>query len=574
MSMMRTMSEEPPFAQLAEQQLQRHFGLSSFRLGQAAVIESVMAGRNALVVMPTGAGKSLCYQLPAAMLPGVTLVVSPLISLMKDQVAQLSAKGISATYINSTLTDFERQERIRGLKAGQYKLVYVAPERFRSLSFLELVAQCGVELFAIDEAHCISQWGHDFRPDYALLGKVRKRLRPPRTVALTATATPEVQGDIARSLLLKDPQIFVAGFDRPNLLLDVRPVKGEAERREICAEMAEMHAGGIIYCSTRKAAEALHDWLKRRTRTCVLYHAGLEDDARHRAQDTFMAKEGAVAVATNAFGMGIDKPDIRYVIHAQIPRAVEAYYQEIGRAGRDGKPASATLLFNHADVYSQERLIHLNYPSESLLADAWRALSSGSVSEGGSRALADYLGAKEPEAAAALRLFEKAGALRPLRAVEFRELNLDMAQQRALERRALSLLKRMTDYAYARKCRRAFLLRYFGDKPPSDNCGKCDVCTRGTEPLRATPKPKLLPPPPVAHSELAEMELRRFRKSQSAELSVPAYRIFSDATLLELARALPLDRNAFLAVKGAGPLTWEKFGAKVVEISQLARSAR
>ena len=230
---------------LPREALKRHFGLSDFRPGQADVVDSVISGRNTVVVMPTGAGKSLCYQLPATMLDGVTLVVSPLISLMKDQVDALEARGVKATYINSSLGDSERAERQRALAAGAYKLVYVAPERFRSEAFLSALTQAQLSLFAVDEAHCISQWGHDFRPDYALLGQVRKRLRPPRTVALTATATPEVRDDIVRVLLMKDPHVSVAGFDRPNLFLEVLPVSGDADKQKAAYALSKEGSGVI-----------------------------------------------------------------------------------------------------------------------------------------------------------------------------------------------------------------------------------------------------------------------------------------------------------------------------------------
>ncbi|WP_342380169.1 RecQ family ATP-dependent DNA helicase [Myxococcus stipitatus] len=408
---MRAMPLALPYLEQAQQGLVRHFGLAQFRPGQAEVISTVLSGRNTVVVMPTGAGKSLCYQLPATLLPGLTLVVSPLIALMKDQVEQLTARGISATFINSSLSDLERAERMRRLRAGEYKLLYVAPERFRSASFCQTLTDVGVDLFAVDEAHCISQWGHDFRPDYAQLGQVRKRLRPPRTVALTATATPEVRADIVRVLLMKEPREFAMGFDRPNLFLGKQEVGGDSDRHEACARLAALGGSGIIYCSTRRASEGVFSELHGRGVKAVLYHAGMDDDARRRAQDTFMSTKDAVAVATNAFGMGIDKPDIRFVAHANIPRAVEAYYQEIGRAGRDGGDARAVLLFNHADVYTQERLIQGNHPSEAVLADVWGVLQSVEEFERGVHVLAGMVNASEFEVSAAVRIFERAGKL-------------------------------------------------------------------------------------------------------------------------------------------------------------------
>ena len=635
------------------------FGLEEFRPGQAEVISAVLSGRNAVVVMPTGAGKSLCYQLPAMLVPGLTLVISPLVALMKDQVEQLTARGIPATLINSTLSDAERAERIRKMKDGAYRLVYVAPERFKSPSFVEALAECRVELFAVDEAHCISQWGHDFRPDYAALGRVRKRLRPPRTIALTATATPEVREDIVRVLLLKDPQVFVAGFDRPNLFLQVVPVSGDEGRRQVCLTRIRQGGSGIIYCSTRKSAESLHRWLSQQGVKPLLYHAGMDEQDRRKAQEAFMGSADAVAIATNAFGMGIDKRDLRFVIHAQIPRAVEAYYQEIGRAGRDGAEADVTLLFNHADVFTQQRMIQSSHPSEAVFADVWNALQAEPSFDRGLGALAAQVGSSEFEVSAVLRLFERerliergvrgegdyevallphadeasptsedaravlqalrswvpqdatwtgalrllsaradlpeartrhgltllersgairlrrpfsGRAIRPMVEVAFHALGFDLEKVRETERRALLLLRRMTDYAYAERCRRGILLRYFGEQEIPEQCGTCDVCAgaRLSTTGKAATKGPLAPEP---HSELAASELRRWRRELSRELGMPPYFIFNDKTLFALATALPIDRDGFLSVKGTGETQWERFGPKVVEICLLARAS-
>ena len=666
---MRSMTEPLRFHDDAQLELQRHFGLSTFRPGQAQVIDSVLAGRNVVVVMPTGAGKSLCYQLPAVMLKGLTLVVSPLIALMKDQLEQLEARGIPATVINSAVPELERAERIRNLRAGAYRLVYVAPERFRSPSFVEALAEVGVELLAIDEAHCISQWGHDFRPDYAQLGQIRKRLRPPRTVALTATATPEVREDIVRSLLMKDPRVFVAGFDRPNLFLEVVRVSGDEERRATCARVLAEGGGGIIYCATRKQAEAMQAALQLRGQDPVLYHAGMDEADRRAAQEKFMSDPAAVAVATNAFGMGIDKSDIRVVIHANIPRAVEAYYQEVGRAGRDGKAAHALLLFNHADVFTQERLIESNHPSEAVVADLWGVLQGCDVFARGQEALAAAVGCSEFEISAALRILEREGlvelqapgqgshtfqvlgdvpaqlhsrsaravlealrteagptgtlsmqlrvlgarlgladkelrralaalerarvlhvrrpfagrGIRALQRAPFHALDLSLERVRRQEKRALLLLRRMTDYAYAKSFRRAFLLSYFGEDTETLACGGCDVCSGGRTTVPATPPPARRPSGDgvykardrVAQGPLddhAAEALRRFRRELSRDLDIPPFILFTDRTLNALATALPLNREDFLAVKGTGPSSWERFGPQVVEICRGARA--
>ncbi len=645
-----------------EDGLRRHFGLQSFRPGQADVIQSVLSGRNTVVVMPTGAGKSLCYQLPALLLDGVTVVVSPLIALMQDQVDALQAKGISATFINSTLSDAERQDRQRRLRQGEYKLVYVAPERFRSEAFVSALLDAKVALYAIDEAHCISQWGHDFRPDYAQLGQVRKRLRPPRTVALTATATPEVRDDITRQLLLKDPNVYVAGFDRPNLFLEVLSVSGDDDKRRAVQALAPL-GSGVVYCSTRKQAESLHAHLEQQRVPAVLYHAGLDDDERRRAQEAFMTTAGSVAVATNAFGMGIDKPDIRFVAHAGIPRAVEAYYQEIGRAGRDGQPARVVLLFNHADVFTQERLIQSNHPAEPLLRDLWEVLRGVESFDRGVSTLAAQLGSSEFEVSAALKILEREGALSrgqrgegrytlmlkegsasyhprsaearallsalvtsqapkvrwstalslvarraglsedvarhalalleradvvevqrpfagrgitPLKQVPFHELGINLERVRAQERTQLLLLKRMTDYAYAKRCRRAYVLRYFGEVGAvGSDCGACDVCAgaRTTLPAASRAARPVGPLSPERYSALAAEELKRFRRGLAVDLGVPPFIIFNDATLYGLAAALPSSRAEFLSVKGTGESRWERFGAQVVQVCMLARAA-
>ena len=661
---MTAVETSPPWQDAMQEALVRHFGHATFRPGQADVVGSVLSGTNTVVVMPTGAGKSLCYQLPAVLLEGVTLVVSPLIALMKDQVDALERRGIPATFVNSTLSDGERADRQRRIAQGEYKLVYAAPERFRSDAFVAAVQSAGLALFAVDEAHCISQWGHDFRPDYAWLGQIRKRLRPPRTVALTATATPEVQADVVRVLLMKDPRVFVAGFDRPNLFLEVLQVGGEADKRAAALGLARELGGGVVYCPTRRMAESLHGALEDEGVQAVLYHAGMQDEERRKAQDLFMASSDAVAVATNAFGMGVDKPDIRFVAHAGVPRAVEAYYQEIGRAGRDGHPARAVLLFNHADVYTQERLIQASHPPDNLIRDTWELLRDHGPYERGVQALAVQLGANDLEVGAALRLLEREGHLsrggrgegawtfalakgasshaprspdaraaltalaalappggtfttelgllsrrsglgedalrhglqllergdlvtitRPfagraitcLSPLPFDDLGFDLARVRRQEAQQLKLLRRMTDYAYGTGCRRAFLLRYFGDAPPKGSCGGCDVCAgRATRAASSKSAAKVAAPSPAvpgSYSQLCAEELRRWRRELSADLGIPPFILFNDATLFALAAALPTTREEFLRVKGTGEARWERFGKKVVELCLLARAA-
>jgi ATP-dependent DNA helicase, RecQ family len=355
--------------------LREHFGFTDFREGQREVIKAILEGNDTVVVMPTGGGKSLCYQLPALMKEGATVVVSPLIALMKDQVDALHARNLPATFINSSLNFEEQKARINGVRRGEFKLVYVAPERFRSAHFVEALRSINVALFAVDEAHCVSQWGHDFRPDFLRLKHAVEEIGRPQMVALTATATPYVRSDIIEQLNLKSPRAFVSGFDRPNLSIQVVHTQKEREKIvHIKALAADPQDSGIIYTSTRKAVEQVTTRLKSAGLSVVAYHAGMDEAERTRAQDEFMSGRTQMIVATNAFGMGIDKPDIRFVAHYQMPGSIEAYYQEIGRAGRDGLPSTCALLFNYADKRTQDYFIEGSYPPPELIAQVYQAL--------------------------------------------------------------------------------------------------------------------------------------------------------------------------------------------------------
>ena len=351
-------------------------GLSSFREGQFDVIQSVLDGEDCLCIMPTGGGKSLCYQLPAIVRPGVTLVVSPLIALMKDQVDALVERGISATYINSTLETAEQTQRLGQLASGAIDLLYVAPERFRSPRFMESIAKTEVQLLAVDEAHCISEWGHDFRHDYARLGQYRQRLGQPQTIALTATATADVRDDVVRQLQLNSPQVFVAGFQRENLFYEVQNHRHKRDKTDALIRFLRKTAGhGIIYASTRKGCEEIAQTLSHaEKRNVVVYHAGLVADERRRVQEAFMQRRAEIVVATNAFGMGIDKADVRFVVHYNIPGSVEAYYQEAGRAGRDGKPSHCLLLYSVGDRFLQEFFIDNAYPPPEMVEEVYEYL--------------------------------------------------------------------------------------------------------------------------------------------------------------------------------------------------------
>jgi ATP-dependent DNA helicase RecQ len=354
------------------------FGLTSFRPGQREVIEAVLADEDCLCVMPTGGGKSLCYQLPAVARAGVTLVVSPLIALMKDQVDALLARNIKATFINSAITPAEQSERLGGLAAGRYDLVYVVPERFRSQRFLQSVGAANLRLLAVDEAHCISEWGHDFRPDYTRLGRFRAQLGNPPTIALTATATDTVRRDIVEQLALKSPRTMITGFGRPNLSYIVETPSGQARKDAALLRFLKDNPGsGIVYASTRKRCEEVAETISAGSgRRAAVYHAGMMSEDRRTAQEAFMQGRREIVVATNAFGMGIDKADVRFVIHYNMPGTIEAYYQEAGRAGRDGLPSRCLMLYSAGDRYLQEFFIESAYPAREVVATVYDHLRS------------------------------------------------------------------------------------------------------------------------------------------------------------------------------------------------------
>ncbi len=352
------------------------FGLEDFRKGQEQVISHIIAGHDCLCVMPTGGGKSLCYQLPSLVRPGLTIVVSPLIALMKDQVDALSNRGISATLINSTLTTAEQNQRLEHVAGGHYSMVYVAPERLRNSRFLDAIRTTPIQLLAVDEAHCISEWGHDFRPDYQRLGRFREALGGVQTVALTATATPKVRQDIVDSLKLRVAKHFITGFARDNLYLGSMLCMGDREKDKQLLDFIKDQAGaGIIYAATRKRCEALVDQIGKELKISVgAYHAGLLPEQRKLIQEQFMSGQLKVIIATNAFGMGIDKSDLRYVVHYNTPGTLEAYYQEAGRAGRDSLPSQCVLLYSPQDRYIQEFFIENANPPRELLESVYELL--------------------------------------------------------------------------------------------------------------------------------------------------------------------------------------------------------
>jgi len=413
---------------MLEKSLEKYFNFSEFRSGQKEIVESILAGKDVVALMPTGGGKSLCYQLPAVLSDKVTIIVSPLIALMKDQVDSLTARGISATFINSSINQDEMKKRVDDIKNGKTKILYIAPERFASQVFRNLLSSLDIFLFAVDEAHCVSQWGHDFRPDYL---DIRKHIDAlairPVVAAFTATATPEVKNDIIERLGLQDPHVFVRGFDRPNLKFFVENNLKEKQRSaEILRIIDSLDGSGIVYALTRKNTEFIARFLSENGISATAYHAGLSAEKRIAIQEDFMENKFKVIVATIAFGMGVDKADIRYVVHSGMPGSLEGYYQEAGRAGRDGEAAYCILLHAKKDVSMHKFFLRMD---KQLM----------------------------------LQQKKSDNEIRNILNIKYDKLG------------------KMEEYATSTKCRRGLILEYFDD-PERDkkksNCKGCDVCLK------------------------------------------------------------------------------------------------
>ena len=495
------------------QTLKQYFGYDSLRTGQEELINGILAGHDVLGIMPTGAGKSLCYQLPALMLKGITLVISPLISLMSDQVKALNQAGVHAAYINSSLTENQIRMALSYASQGRYKIIYVAPERLNTPRFLDFACNADISMLTVDEAHCISQWGQDFRPSYLEIAGFLTRLpRRPIVSAFTATATERVKNDIVASLGLNNPVTMVTGFDRPNLFFRVVTRKGGSQKDNSIINYVKKHEdeSGIIYCATKKNVDKLYTLLNEQGISAGRYHAGLSNDERKQNQEDFTYDRIRVMVATNAFGMGIDKSNVRYVLHYNMPQSLEYYYQEAGRAGRDGEEAECVLFFSKQDIMINKFLLQ-------------NKASAGDVAS---------------------------------------DIQKTANDQRKLQQ--------MINYCETDKCLREFILSYFGDTTPCI-CNKCSNCVvvedEEEETYVETGKKRKKAAQLAGLNEFGAAlfeKLRSVRTELAAEKSVPPYIICSDKTLKDMCAKLPLDKEQLADVYGMGEQKIQNYGEAFV----------
>jgi ATP-dependent DNA helicase RecQ len=579
----------------AQEKLNKYYGYDSFRKGQESVIESIMSGRDTFAVMPTGAGKSVCYQIPALMLPGVTLVISPLISLMKDQVDTLNSVGIAATYINSSLSSNEVNERIDKTSRGEFKLLYVAPERLESEYFCNMLNRLTISLLAVDEAHCVSQWGHDFRPSYSsissLIGKLHER---PIIAAFTATATEEVRIDVIKLLKLSKPDVYVTGFNRENLSFTV--IRGE-NKRDFVSKYVENNKDkvGIIYTATRKETNNLYETLRKKGYNVGKYHAGLGDEERKQNQEKFLYDDINIIIATNAFGMGIDKSNVRYVIHYNLTKSMEAYYQEAGRGGRDGEPSECILLFSAADVLLQKFFIEQSVGAPQRKVNEYKKLQAMVDYSHTSRCLRqfilEYFGEENVQDdcgncstcndeselvditieaqkifSCILRMKERYGTtliaevLRGSKNKKVLDLGFDtLSTYGIIKQYTVKEIKDLINVLTAED----YLLLEDGKFPVVHLKERAVFVLKNQEKVYQKIEKKKAKA--IKDTGLFEI-LRGLRKEISEREKVPPYIVFADSALREMSEYLPVDKKSMLNIKGVGESKLNKYGDEFIQV--------
>ena len=599
----------------AKETLKTYFGYDSFRDGQEDMIESLLSGRDGLAIMPTGAGKSICYQIPALMLPGITLVISPLISLMQDQVKALNAAGIHAAFINSSLTETQIRKALNLAAKGTYKIIYVAPERLVSYEFLDFACHTEISMITVDEAHCISQWGQDFRPSYLKIVEFIQQLpKRPIVSAFTATATAQVKDDIQAILNLENPKVLVTGFDRENLYYRVEAIR---KKDDFILNFVEKHRteSGIIYCATRKNVDKLFELLFKSGITVTKYHAGIDNETRKKNQDDFIYDRAQVIVATNAFGMGIDKSNVRYVIHYNMPQSMENYYQEAGRAGRDGEPSQCILLFSSQDIVINKLLLGSKDFSELDEAESelvkQRDMHRLQVMEGYCRTtgclrnyILEYFGesVNEPcdncgnchreykevdmtaEAKSVINCVAETrgrygltlvvGTLRGANQTRLRELGMvDYKSYGVLkeynESTVRALINQLVEEGYLYQTEDKYSVLKMGNIEPLKDEGT-RVILKTYEQKEALKKKKVRKQRSAGTltslgSELFE-ELRKLRLEIARAESLPPYIVFNDKTLIDMCLKQPKTPEGFLDVSGVGQSKLEKYGDRFLDV--------
>ena len=530
------------------------FGYPEFRPGQQQVLAR-LADSDVMGVMPTGSGKSLCYVLPALSM-GRTVVVSPLIALMRDQVHSLRGVGVRAAFINSSLDRTGQNAGYLGFVRGEVDLLYVAPERFANGRFVEGLRRAGVNLLAVDEAHCVSEWGHDFRPDYLTLGSVRRAIGTPRTLALTATAEPSVQDDILARLGIPEAERVVTSVDRPNLRFSVEHIPDLAGRHERLLQLISERKGrpGIVYARTRRMVEQLSCMLTEAGTPAEPYHAGMDMERRDTVQHRFTIDDATVIVATNAFGMGVDKPDVRFVIHFNMPGRLEAYYQQAGRAGRDGEPADCILLYGGHDIASQRQFIDRGHPDEKQVRQTWLSLVTGGSAGGSDTEWNEAVDRGADGFAATLASLRACGlvdhgSLRPLS--DDPDAPIDISTVTEHKRYVEDRLARMVEYSEAKGCRRAMILRYFGELPAT-SCAACDSCIQGPGETRSEY-------PPSLYEALVDL-----RETIARRTSRAPYQVLESRSVRELATYRPRDIDELLETWGIGEIKAHWFGRRIL----------